>query len=433
MSDERNLNEIEPGNGPVDDRSANEADGVTDGAAGRGPAADSSSDAPAAGGPAPEGAPEEPPADRRGAGEEPAEPPTDWNYSSGGAGNAGGSGGSGGGSGRRKKGGAGNGGGRKRSRRTAIALVAVAVVAVVGLVAAIVALWPCDHEWAEATCTEPATCTKCGETEGKALGHDWQEATCTEPETCSRCGETQGDPLGHDVEEWTVTLEPTCGDEGEQTGTCTRCGEEVEEVIEPTGEHVEGEWSFTSSIGVKRLICSVCGEVMETQEVTIYTEGDYIAGVDLPAGEYKLYCTATSDEYGYDYGYYTVYADSSEGDLLVIEDVEDCAYLTLSDGQYVKLDEVVMVPIEDAEPMAPEACQGVYKVGYDIEPGEYRITPEADAEFGSYYIWETSDAVSIGDYQWVEMDLLYSSATVTVTEGQYLQLRRGVESIELVD
>ena len=28
----------------------------------------------------------------------------------------------------------------------------------------------CQHEWKEATCTEPKTCTKCGETEGEALG-----------------------------------------------------------------------------------------------------------------------------------------------------------------------------------------------------------------------------------------------------------------------
>lgn len=45
----------------------------------------------------------------------------------------------------------------------------------------------CKHEWAEATCTEPKTCAKCGETEGEALGHTWIDATCTEPKTCSVC------------------------------------------------------------------------------------------------------------------------------------------------------------------------------------------------------------------------------------------------------
>lgn len=29
------------------------------------------------------------------------------------------------------------------------------------------------------------------------LGHEWQDATCTEPKTCSVCGSTEGEALGH--------------------------------------------------------------------------------------------------------------------------------------------------------------------------------------------------------------------------------------------
>ena len=70
------------------------------------------------------------------------------------------------------------------------------------------------HDWKDATCTEPKTCSGCGETEGEALGHDWADATCTEPKTCTRCGETEGEALGHDWAEATLT-EPK---------TCTKCG-----------------------------------------------------------------------------------------------------------------------------------------------------------------------------------------------------------------
>ena len=36
------------------------------------------------------------------------------------------------------------------------------------------------HEWLEATCTTPKTCSACGETEGEALdGHEWKAVTCT--------------------------------------------------------------------------------------------------------------------------------------------------------------------------------------------------------------------------------------------------------------
>lgn len=69
----------------------------------------------------------------------------------------------------------------------------------VGALAMCVMLTGCGHKhtWVEATCTEPRTCTECGETEGEPLGHTWAEATCTEPKTCKECGETEGEPLGH--------------------------------------------------------------------------------------------------------------------------------------------------------------------------------------------------------------------------------------------
>lgn len=106
------------------------------------------------------------------------------------------------------------------------------------------------HEWKDATCTEPKTCVKCGETEGEAtghiwvnatcekakycigcdmtegtaLGHEWQEATCTEAEKCSICGRTNGDPLGHEWESATA----------EKPKTCIVCGETEGEPLQLT-------------------------------------------------------------------------------------------------------------------------------------------------------------------------------------------------------
>lgn len=53
----------------------------------------------------------------------------------------------------------------------------------------------CKHEWNEATCISPKTCTVCNETEGEALGHKWEEATVRAAKTCKVCGETEGTPL----------------------------------------------------------------------------------------------------------------------------------------------------------------------------------------------------------------------------------------------
>ena len=41
---------------------------------------------------------------------------------------------------------------------------------------------PCSHVYNTATCTEPQTCSKCGETKGSALGHTTSTGVCT------RCG-----------------------------------------------------------------------------------------------------------------------------------------------------------------------------------------------------------------------------------------------------
>ncbi|MGN0611566.1 MAG: hypothetical protein ACI4JI_07250 [Ruminiclostridium sp.] len=70
-----------------------------------------------------------------------------------------------------------------------------------------------EHTFADATCTEPKTCTECGETEGEANGHSFAEATCTEAKKCTVCGATEGEALGHSV----------------SIGKCSRCNEIVAE------------------------------------------------------------------------------------------------------------------------------------------------------------------------------------------------------------
>jgi len=102
----------------------------------------------------------------------------------------------------------------------------------------------CVHNWVDADCDTPKTCSVCGETEGEALGHDWVYATCTEPDTCNRCGETQGEALGHHLSEvsdfdeenhWVNCL--NCDYKGEveahydedEDNACDYCGAEMPE------------------------------------------------------------------------------------------------------------------------------------------------------------------------------------------------------------
>lgn len=81
--------------------------------------------------------------------------------------------------------------------------------------------------------------TETFEVPGTALNHDWAEATCTEPKTCRRegCGATDGNPLGHDLpNDWSK-------DENEHWHECKRCHSK-----EDAGKHEYGDDN----------ICDIC-------------------------------------------------------------------------------------------------------------------------------------------------------------------------------
>lgn len=94
---------------------------------------------------------------------------------------------------------------------------------------------PNGHAWTEATCTEAKVCNVCGTTEGNAKGHDWKDATCTDPKTCKTCGLTEGKAKGHSFAAATCTTAKKCRNCGKTEGSklghnvsdyiCTRCKE----------------------------------------------------------------------------------------------------------------------------------------------------------------------------------------------------------------
>ena len=151
------------------------------------------------------------------------------------------------------------------------------------------------HDFVDATCTVPKTCTACGWTEGDVSGHDYSlveiqhatcteegkriyrchcgdsysetiaklahdfaEATCTAAKTCKSCGATEGKASGHS-HKLTSTTNATCTAEGKKVYTCSKCGDSYSETIAKT-EHT---WVIES--GNSRKHCSVCGAVEETQ------------------------------------------------------------------------------------------------------------------------------------------------------------------------
>lgn len=97
----------------------------------------------------------------------------------------------------------------------------ISLMVAVLLCSVILAGCTCEHQWQEASCSAPKTCSLCGEESGESLPHTWIEATCASPKTCTVCGQTSGEPLAHTyVDE---VIEPSEFEEGYTLHTCSAC------------------------------------------------------------------------------------------------------------------------------------------------------------------------------------------------------------------
>ena len=90
--------------------------------------------------------------------------------------------------------------------------------------------------------------------------HEWVEATCTEPRTCSKCGQTEGSKLGHDIDllAGQVIAEPSCTESGLVSYKCLRCNANIEKEMEPLGH------SFGIEKTIRKATCTQTGQ-LETQ------------------------------------------------------------------------------------------------------------------------------------------------------------------------
>ena len=178
-----------------------------------------------------------------------------------------------------------------------ITLLSVVMLCIIGLYGC-----GCRHEWNEATCTEPKTCTECEEIEGEALGHTWEKATCTEPKTCSTCKETQGYALKHKWKDATF----------DSPKTCTRCdlteGEpidinEFEDLLSETPAYVSST-RYIEQSEYKSLYPDILGAVVKNNSgkpiknaLVAFAAWDsngfpikIIGDLSFDGGNYILYC-----------------------------------------------------------------------------------------------------------------------------------------------
>lgn len=150
-------------------------------------------------------------------------------------------------------------------------------------------------------------------------------------------------------------------------------------------------------------------------DVPCVEPGQYKVGTDMDAGEYIL--VATTDVAGY----FCVSSDANGDDILFNDNFSTNSIITVKDGEYVELSRCIAMPLEEFHKnyAVPKEASGVmFKVGVDIEAGEYKVMAE-EGETGYYCVYGDSRHDDI-----IANDNFEGSAYVTVKDGQYLVLNR---------
>ena len=149
--------------------------------------------------------------------------------------------------------------------------------------------------------------TGCGHT------HEWVEANCETPKTCSSCGETEGEALGHTQGDWEIVTEASYSEPGLKQVCCSVCGTKLDEE------------SFEKSVCENGLF--------------IFSRQEYINLLDGVLKEY-------SDDFGVnDSGSY-IYAYSNHVDLLVYF-IKDGKTLTTKLNDPLNADSLMVVFAND--------------------------------------------------------------------------------------
>ena len=148
---------------------------------------------------------------------------------------------------------------------------------------------PCEHEWIDANCLAPKTCSKCGETEGEIGEHTWNEGAVTTDPTCEGKGvktytcahdathtyTEEIDAIGHEWDEGVVTTDPTCTTDGVKTFTCAN------DASHTKTEAVPAAHSWVDATVDAPKTCSACGATeggcIEIQQDNVFTAEDILA------------------------------------------------------------------------------------------------------------------------------------------------------------
>ncbi len=146
------------------------------------------------------------------------------------------------------------------------------------------------------------------------------------------------------------------------------------------------------------------------EEPKKYFSGTYKVGTDLPAGEYAIMSSSQA--------YFCVYSDIDKEYIVGNNIFSGRAYVTVYDGQVLEVSDASFMDVKDVEPRVDWGeAEGVFKVGFDIEPGEYGLAANQGGH-GYYALLDSSNP----DPNIIQNDIFEGQNYVYVSNGQYLEL-----------
>lgn len=146
--------------------------------------------------------------------------------------------------------------------------------------------------------------------------------------------------------------------------------------------------------------------------------GMFKVGKDIKAGEYFIKCT--DNTFGC---YFQVSKDSTGklGSIITNDNFKGNRYITVTNGQYLKIDSgkfALASVVPKISAVKGKYLEGMYKVGKDIAPGEYKVVPTG--EMGGYF--EVAKNSLGGITSIISNDNITTQTYITIKNGQYLKL-----------
>ena len=278
--------------------------------------------------------------------------------------------------------------------------------------------------------------------------HKWSVATCTKPLKCSVCGIEEGEPIDHlgigkckfcgklsdgwyDEGQYRVGKDIVAGEYFLYTTSSMYFAVTTDTTGSLSSIIANGnESNFTyvtvedgQYLEIKRGVFTLadfdknpCTEQFKSEPLSA---GMYRVGKDISAGEYVAVCKSGS-------GYVEVTSDSKHvlSSVICNENISTHIYITVKDGEYLTLNKCVLYTLEKAPSFTPIDGiygNGMYKVGRDIEAGEYKINSISDK---TAYVGVYSD--SLGVLSSILMnDNFTGEKYITISDGQYIEIKNG--------